>query len=508
MIAWRLYQARDLLLPNWVDSQHHYLIIRVILEGRGLPDTLAPYLEQPFYYHYGFHAVTALFTALSGLEIGQAMLVFGQLLNAVIGLSVYALGKTLWKDWRPAAAAALLVSFATRMPAYYLSWGRYTLATGLVLLPLAMMAAIRLLEKPIRKADVATLALLTGGVLLSHYFAAVLLAFFLILLGLVFFLPRMKAALTATVDFAGVIVGTLAGLVLAAPWLLRVAHFSSLSSGVASNLPISEASLEASADTAHYIWQLLGPAGNHWLLAAAGLGLVWAIIRRKQTAFWLWTVVCALLALPWSIVLKPFRPDHFAIVLFLPVTLLAGYLFWQMGQFLGKWLKQDWIAIVLPALLVIAWTVWGFNLSANIVNSVTVLVTEDDIEALDWVRENVPEDARFFINTAYWQNGNYRGVDGGGWLLPYTGRWSLVPTVFYGFSPDRDAVADLVRWGREANKITTCDEAFWGLVEEAELNWVYVRQGVGSLQPEGLQGCAEVEEVYANETVWVYRISP
>ena len=123
VLAWRLYQARDLLLPNWVDSQHHFLIIKTILESGGVPQDLMPYLPMPFYYHFGNHAVTALFTALSNLPIGQAMLILGQVLNAAVGLSVYALGKTLWRNWRPALAAALLVSFATRMPAYYLSWG-------------------------------------------------------------------------------------------------------------------------------------------------------------------------------------------------------------------------------------------------------------------------------------------------------------------------------------------------------------------------------------------------
>ena len=144
VLAWRFYQARDLLLPNWVDSQHHFLIIKTILESGGVPQDLMPYLPMPFYYHFGNHAVTALFTALSNLPIGQAMLILGQVLNAAVGLSVYALGKTLWRNWRPALAAALLVSFATRMPAYYLSWGRYTLLTGLVLLPLAMGQAINL----------------------------------------------------------------------------------------------------------------------------------------------------------------------------------------------------------------------------------------------------------------------------------------------------------------------------------------------------------------------------
>jgi len=116
-IAWRLYQAQDLLLPNWVDSQHHFLIIQSILENRGLPADLSPHLPVPFYYHFGYHAVAALFTALSGWPIDRAMLILGQVLNALIDLSVYALGKSLWRNWQPALVAALLVSFASRMPA-------------------------------------------------------------------------------------------------------------------------------------------------------------------------------------------------------------------------------------------------------------------------------------------------------------------------------------------------------------------------------------------------------
>lgn len=506
VIAWRLFQARDLLLPNWVDSQHHYLIIKVILENRGLPATLTPYLDQSFYYHYGFHAITALFSTLSGLPIERAMVVLGQVLNATIALSIYALGKTLWRDWRPAAAAALLVAFVTRMPAYYLSWGRYTLTIGLILLPLAIAAALRLLKPPIHKADTLTLALLTAGTLLSHYFAGVLLAFFLVILAAVFFLPRLKRLYTATVQSWRVGAGALLGLALATPWLLRVMRFSSLSTGVQSNLPDSISSALESPETARYIWQLLSPASNHWLLLPAAAGLVWALIRRERGPFGIWTLLLALLTLPWSLTLRPFRPDHFAIVLFLPISIYAGWLFWQLGRLAARWFKRRWVTLAFVSLCVIGFIVWSFPLSSDIVNPVTTFVTADDLDALDWVRENTPDNARFFINTTYWQNGIYRSADGGGWLLPYAERWALVPTVFYGFSPDKQTTQQLVEWGREANKITTCDESFWALVEEANLGWIYLREGVGALQPEGLVGCGGVQMVYSASTGRIYQI--
>lgn len=505
VIAWRLYQAKDLLLPNWVDSQHHFLIIRTILDNGGLPETLSPALDVPFFYHYGFHAVTALFTGLSGLEIGEAMLILGQVLNAAVGLSIYALGKELWEDWRPAACAALLVSFATRMPAYYLSWGRYTLTTGLVLLPLAMAMTLGLLRKSPDKKTVPTLALLTAGVLLSHYFTAVLLAVFLVILAFVYLIPRWKAPLTALSGFSGVLMGTISGLILASPWLVRVAEFSRASTGIGANFPNSFGTVLKSSQW-DYIWQLLGPASNHWLLIPAGIGLLWSMIKGKKIHFALWTLILGIFTLPWSLTLRPFRPDHFAIVLFLPIVLWVSWFLWQVGHQLEKLLKKRWLSALLMFLVVTGWTVWSFPLSADIVNSNTVFVTESDLEALDWVAENTPPDARFFINTAFWLNNTYRGVDGGGWLLPYAERWSLVPTVFYSYSTDKNDVREMRDWGERASQITTCSEEFWALVDEADLGWIYIHEGVGSLQPDSLKNCNEIHQIYTRNSLCVYRI--
>jgi hypothetical protein len=506
-IAWRLYQARNLLLPAWVDSQHHYLIVRAILEARGLPPDLSPYLPVPFYYHYGYHALAALFTAISGLPIGEAMLVLGQVLNALIGLSTYALGKALWRNWRPALAAALLVSFAMRMPAYYLSWGRYTLTVGMILLTLAMGLALEIARGKARWGGMLTLALLTAGVLLSHYFAAMLLAAFLVLLVLVNLVGGRQRLPQALMEVSRLINSALAGLLLAAPWLWRVANYSASRPGIVSNLPESLETV-ITGGGGDYVWQLLGPTSNHWLLLPAGLGLVVCLFKRRSLGFALWSLALAALALPWGVALRPFRSDHFAIVLFIPVALLSGWLMWLAARWVGGRVKRGWVTVALLCLMVAGWIAWGFPKLREIVNPATVMVTEADIDALDWVAENTPQGARFFINTAHWQGGQYRGVDGGGWLLPYTGRWALVPTVFYGFSPDMAYVAELREWGQAASQVSTCSADFWRLVEEAELDWVYLRAGVGRLQPAGLAGCAGVEEAYRDESVVVYRLRP
>ncbi|TLN08523.1 hypothetical protein FDZ74_12175, partial [bacterium] len=102
-LAWRLYQARDLLLPAWVDSVHHVLVVKLIEQNGGLPATYTPYFPSDFTYHYGFHLLAALFSGLTRAPAELGTLWFGQAVNAVVALSVYRLGRAAWRDRRAAA---------------------------------------------------------------------------------------------------------------------------------------------------------------------------------------------------------------------------------------------------------------------------------------------------------------------------------------------------------------------------------------------------------------------
>lgn len=55
------------------------------------------------------------------------------------------------------------------MPAFYVTWGRYTLITGLVLLPLAMTSGIESLNDPQDNKAMLRLAILSAGTFFSHF---------------------------------------------------------------------------------------------------------------------------------------------------------------------------------------------------------------------------------------------------------------------------------------------------------------------------------------------------
>jgi hypothetical protein len=514
ILAWRFYQVRDLVLPAWVDSLHHVLIVQVILGNGGVPATLEPLLPVPFYYHFGFHVLAAAFTFWSGLPSQQAVLVIGQVLNAGVALSIYRLGMSLWKDWRRAGTAALLTGFVSQMPAYYVTWGRYTLLTGLVLLPLAMAVSIDIVHQASpRRRQIISLGLLTAGVLLAHYFAAVLLALFLVFLGAQALLGDIKehrglrgARWLALVGAAG------GGAALASPWILRVWHFSKESVRVQAISPAQSVDAIYFPNYLSYLWRMAGPNRNYLLLALALLGLIIIARRSRGRALAWWTVVLGLISLPWGIHMNPFRPDHAVIILFLPVTLLAADFLFTAGERIQRVGLANAAKVGLAAaakvslaaalLSMLAWGVWD---TRDILNQTTVLASEADLDAIRWIEGHTPADARFFINVTHWQYGIYRGVDGGWWINLLTGRETLLPPVMYALG-DPEYYDHINALAEQASKVEGCTPEFKDLIEAAGLTYVYLGSEPGVLRPDEVKACPYLSMVYQQEGVSIYRV--
>lgn len=508
LAAWRLFQARDLVLPAWVDSVHHTLVVRLIMENGGLPHTLAPYLPVDFSYHYGFHVLAALFSGAAHTEPAATLLWFGQILNALVGLSVYRLAVEIWPDWRRATLAALLVTFGFQMPAYYLTWGRYTLLTGLVVLPLAMAALLRLSRRPRDAAAWASAVMLTIGVALSHYTALLLLGFFTAVLVLLRWFERRPPVENGVTPsrWDGTwqpAAAAAAGVLAAAPWLWRVWQQFNTQAALRVVPPIDS----GQGGYFQYILYLLGPSHSLIWLGVAGAGLIWALIRKEARPLAAWGMLLTLLALPWGLRLGPFRPDHMAIVLFLPGSLLAADFVLNLAGLASK-ISRAWLRIGLQVLLALAALTglgWGAWQTRSVLNNSTIIADAADLEALNWVRVNTPSDARFMINATAWMGGVYRGVDGGYWLLPYNARQTILPPVMYTYGAGT-YVSQIADWAERTNRLTTCDADFWRLVEEFDAGYLYLHQGRGSLQPAALMNCPGVVNVYRRGAVFIYQL--
>ncbi len=490
MIFWRLYQARSYAMPAWVDSVHHTFVVGKILAAGGLPDTLGPELPVPFFYHYGFHLITAIYCALTGAAPATAVLYFGQAVNALIALAVFRLAIALHADWKPAALAALLVGFVMQMPAYYLTWGRYTLSAGLVLLPAGMAAVLDLHSDPDSAGAWLRLLFLTAGICLTHYLTMLMLAFFYIIQFAISIRQRKGLVMLFTAGLGGVL--------LALPWLLKLWTHNGSAAGVTS-LGVegfSKSYLE-------YLMYLTGPLRSHILMIAALPGLALAFLKPRTRGFAIWALLLGLLTLP-LLRIDPFRPDLFAIVLFLPASILVSRLLAGCSDPPGH-LYRPWIGNLILLLAAGGLLFWGIRETRTMKNPLTIIIQPSELEVLDWIAQNTPPNARFWINSTPWQ-GAYRGVDGGYWLLPYAHRQTLTPPALY-TSGEPAYVNQFQDWSRRASQMTTCNEEFWSLVAEARLTHIYVKKDYGSLQPAALVNCPGVLLIYQKNQVSLYEIT-
>jgi hypothetical protein len=140
-----------------------------------------------------------------------------------------------------------------------------------------------------------------------------------------------------------------------------------------------------------------------------------------------------------------------------------------------------------------------------VINSATVLATKADLKAINWIESNLPQEARFLINVTHWQYGSYRGVDGGWWITPLTGRMTSLPNGLYGMGDDA-FVEQVNISAAKVSQMEGCTPEFWDLVHEERLTHIYLTQSQGTIRPNHFDNCLGVELIFENEDVYLYRI--
>lgn len=537
----RLAHIEGLALPPWVDSVHHALMVRLAAETGSAPVSLEPYMPvRDLPYHWGYHVVIATAMRLGGTGLPETLLLSGQLLNALHALTAASLAVALWR--RPAAGpvAALVAGLVSLMPAYYLSWGRYTQLAGLLMVPgLAVIWQQGLAGRG--RGWWAAAALALAGLNLVHFRVLLLAGALLAALSLAWAVGTPWAALRGRV--AAALAAILAAVALTAPWLALLAgrallpaladgglagggSYNALNEGLLWAEPnrllaalamagglVGLALRRAAAATLALWVGLMALMANPWLLAyllvALGLALGGAAVARRSPA-----LVGAGLALLLSAALGP--PPYFwlitndvvAISLFLPFAALIGggaaVLYGRLGALgpaAARALPWAW-AVALAAA-----GVWGASaMGSRVLNQTTVLARPADRAAIAWAAASTPPDARFLVNAAPWLPTARRGADGGWWLLPLAGRATTMPPVLYVYGPPDyvarvNAVADAVIGyapGRE--------QAILDLIAAEGVTHIYLTEGVGPLTAAIFAGRPGFTQVYAQDGVTIFAV--
>lgn len=439
----RLYVIRDLPVGMWGDSYHHTMITQLLVDNRGLFSSWEPYAPLvTFTYHYGFHANAAFFHWLSGVSIPKSVIYAGQFVNIASLASAYVLTTRLSGNRHAGIWAVALTGFVNTLPAYYVNWGRYTQLTGQVILPAVVVCWMAVVEaKELRWRRIVLAALVTTGLMLTHYivmiFAALFLSTYLLLL-----LVRHPLRYEVTALVGRSVAITSLSVVMAAPWLLNI-----LSGYLRRNV---QGFVQAAAErivTGATLPQITPFYLEGSILLLAAIGLLIAFARRawRLALLLVWSVILILMVVPYVVglpgtgVVKSFTAY---IALYMTVIPLAAY---ALG--LGQALLIAWnarLGYLIAAAGIVAASVWGLRWQQDLIEPKYQLFWPADAKAMDWIRRHTPPDALFLVNMfpAYGDT-LFVGSDGGWWIPLLAKRQTTLPPVTYG--SERAAPPDFSR---------------------------------------------------------------
>ena len=509
-LAVRLIMVRDLATPAWVDSVHHALITRLIMENGAYPSSYLPYLDiSPSAYHPGFHSIAAIFTWLSKLDLADSILILGQVLNALSVFTVYLFTTLLTRKKSAGVLAAVITGFITPMPSYYTSWGRYTELTGLLVLPV-LLALLQLWIDGKKKAKFIRImilgALTLGGVFLIHYRVIAFLVALLFSYVILQFLYRNSLRGRKISKFLWLIsLTSILGIIFVLPWF-----FQALKTTI---LPIAKTPITSTvAFFQDFAWPYLTSALGKQSLVLAGLGLLWGMIKRERFVFILliWALIMfffanmAALKIPGGGLISNASVE---IMLFIPIAIFGGYF---LDQVLSNWKNLIHQRLIAPAMgLVLLFLGYFSYLGAQqlipIINPVTILSRTADLPAIQWINENVPEDETIIINPFAWGYGLYGGSDGGYWISPLSGRQTIPPPVLYGLSQQIDAIN---RLSQDIIALSSDPAALSDLLRSLNYHYIYTGAKGGVIPPQKLVASDLFSILYHQDGVWILRVKP
>lgn len=398
----RLVFLADVLLPSYFDGALHYQISQHLLThfGQWPWETASPLVNG--YYHVGFHLLTASAAFVTNLEVGQVILILGQVTLAVMPFPVFLATRRETGSTLAAFFTLILAGWGWNMPAHALNWGKYPALAGLLALQFALAAAFtatRVAHPPRRKA--ALLALfITATVVSGLMHTRSLVVVFIFVFG--YFASMFWEKLPGKFKWAtlALFIVALAGLVIyiESRSILNLAFDPYLRAG---------------------LWMTL-------LAAALSPFALRRFARLAMTCLLVMflLLVSLLLPLPGEPFQTPLDRPFVQMILYLPLALLGGLgLAGLRAESFRGWQVALVTVAVFSAVFVSIGREYPFSASAC-----CTLFKTDDAVAFEWMEENLPDDAHLLIagntlNVFDIQNpAGLRGADGGVWIAPLTGR--------------------------------------------------------------------------------------
>jgi hypothetical protein len=190
--------------------------------------------------------------------------------------------------------------------------------------------------------------------------------------------------------------------------------------------------------------------------------------------------------------------------LFIPAAVLSAYfLAWLLEKIKPYTAGRDFTVVVVTLILLI-----GLWLSPPQFGVRDGYITAEDLPAMDWIRENVADDALFMVNTFNFPFSDdfIIGSDAGYWLPLLTGKHSVVPPMSYQNERfvDREMIDALISLHQLGGKLTGAEAI--NMLQEKKVTHIYIGSRGGDIDPQSLLSSPDFELEYQHLSNYVFSV--
>jgi hypothetical protein len=501
-LAIQFWVLRDQFAGLGSDSYHHTLIANMIYQGGQLPSGYEPYAPIiTFRYHFGFHAFIAALGWLSGFSIRLLVLISGPFLVVFSAIATGLLVNSFTKNRVYELFSINIVLFLSVFPGAMLNWGRYPQLLGYTIMLVLFSFVFYWTRKGTLLVFTPIIALLATGLALTHYRVTIMAAIgSFLLIALLLVTQQTELSSRRFISWA---ISIILCAIYSAPWLRNL-----LISG-ARGVNISYA---LSLDPSFFSITRLGEPvlkyiTNIPLLMLAAIGSLYGILKKEFLILWqtIW-LLCMLVVAKLNISGSYFDPVTVYMTIFIPIAIMSGWLILRIL----KALETRSIQYSIVILVFLIGFIIGIVKSETIIQASTAaFVSSCDVEAAQWISENIPPDAVFMINTyAFPFAPRYIiGIDGGYWLPLLANRMTVVPPMTYQNERFESAKMEktMVRLHNLEGHLTSpkaIDE-----LHGAHVTHVYVGGVGGIISVDELLKSSHFQLLYRNNGCYIFKVA-
>ena len=398
---------KKMLLPSYFDSAEHYRLIKYFAEFYETSGSSFPLIN---YYHVGFHFLSAAVSHVFRLGIVDTMLVFGQVILAILPFSLFFIVKHETGSNVAAVFTCLLSGFGWHMPSHVMDWGKYPALFSLIGIHFVLNIGYLIYRNDRFKPERFILFCLLGfGVFVSvliHTRSLIIFAF-------------MGASLLLTIWRKR--------LLLLFQRLVFVVALCVLAAEIA----VVQGNAVLALLFGTYIGQDIFTTG---LIIFLLLFSVWTFPDLTFFLLMLLSLTMAGLFIPvagflgYGALTLLDRP-YVQMLLYLPLSIFGGLGLAGLNQFLQRFSFHPKLLAQLMTLLVIGFVILNAKASHSFYPSdCCQIASRDDLAAIHWMDKTLPPDADVLIAstdlfvTSLESPNTLAGVDGGIWITSLISR--------------------------------------------------------------------------------------